>query len=294
MAILLDRALTIGPRSAEVLELVERCSANGDAARSLVARVLLHLPRLADENGQVPAASAHAEVHRLAVEQAAAPAWMERPERAPQGATDLEFGEFDAARARVVLEQFHYLRSYRPESLHLAGTADEHMAALLTFSPLDLGPIAATLPERTDPAHVLVLSRVYAAGWAPRNSLSRLLALAARWLRDREPSARLLLTYLNPNVGFDGASYKAANWRFYGRETGTRYAYLDAAYVTDRELTYRFGTSDAGALQRLLGDRIAFSRMRLEPLELYAFALDPRLRHTLVDSSPREWSRPWA
>jgi hypothetical protein len=178
--------------------------------------------------------------------------------------------------------------------VYLAGFAADRVAVLLTFSALDLGRIATTLPQSVDADEVLVLSRVYATGWAPRNSLSRLLALAGRHLRERTLEVKLLLTYLNPNVGFDGASYKAANWTLYGRERQTRYAYLDASYVTDRELTRRFGTSNAGELRRSLGGRVAFSRMPLTPLEIYGYALEPSVRETLERRSPREWPRPWA
>jgi hypothetical protein len=140
----------------------------------------------------------------------------------------------------------------------------------------------------------LVLSRVYSLAWAPRNSLSHILARAARLLREREPRPRLLFTYLNPNVGFDGASYKAANWSLYGCEQGTRYAYLDQEYITDRELTARFGTSDAEVLAAALPGRIEFSAMPLRPLEMYAYPLDHRLRRQLSGSELQKWVRPWA
>jgi hypothetical protein len=139
----------------------------------------------------------------------------------------------------------------------------------------------------------LMLSRAYATAWAPRNSLSRLIAIAVRELRTREPELNLLFTYLNPGIGFDGASYKAANWHLFGYEHGTRYAYLDADYVTDRDLTRSFGTSDTRKLEQMLGDRISFSRMPLPPLELYAFGLHSRLNASLHDAEPHIWLRPW-
>jgi hypothetical protein len=121
-----------------------------------------------------------------------------------------------------------------------------------------------------------------------------MLAGTARLLRARDHRPRILLTYLNPGVGFDGASYKAANWHLYGREHGTRYSYLDESFVTDRELTERFGTSEACKLADVLGSRIAFSSMCLPPLEMYAYALERRLRLELLSAPPRDWLRPWA
>lgn len=294
MASLVDHPVQVTPDSPQVARLAEQNVANHDAARTLAIRALLHLPRISDAAGLTSFAGAAAEVARLALEETTAPEWMRPPPLPVRRADELRLTALEESRARVITERLHYLRSHRPGSLHLAGMAHGHLAVALSFSRLDVGAIATQLPEGVDPSETLVLSRVYGVAWAPPNALSRLLALAGRWLRERKPRVRLLLTYLNPNLGFDGASYRAANWLLYGRETGTRYAYLDAAYITDRELTRRFGTSDVRTLGRLLGDRVAFSTMPLAPLELHAFPVDRRLRRTLAEGPPRRWSRPWA
>lgn len=289
----LDRHLAVAPDSLPLRDMLEEHAPDYDAARRLAARVLLQLPRLADENGFLDTEEAAREIQRIADLDVAAPAWLEEPDRVPDSPLELDLVELDTERARLLHRHFHYLRSYRP-GLHLAGSIDGHVAALLTFSDLDLDPIRAMLPASAGTASARVLSRVYTAAWAPRNSLSRLLALAARELRVRDPGLGLLFTYLNPGIGFDGASYKAANWQLFGRELGTRYAYLDADYVTDRELTRRFGSSDAATLERMLGGRIGFSRMPLPPLDLYAFALDSRLNADLGSTHGlRTWRRPW-
>jgi hypothetical protein len=292
MPLVVERPFTVEPGSPLLGDLLKRCATDDDAARRLRARVLLHLPRLADKDGRLGIDQVESEVRRLADEQSAAPAWLSPPESLPLSPVDLELTELDPGRARELHERFHYLRSHR-EGLHLAGAIDGRLAVQLTFSTLDLHPIRTALPGEMGSASALVLSRAYTTAWAPRNSLSRVLALAARELRARDPGLCLLLTYLNPGAGFDGASYKAANWCLYGREHGTRYAYLDESYVTDRELTRRFGTSDATALRLSLADRIAFSRMALQPLELFALALRPRLRRALALAPQREWMRPW-
>jgi hypothetical protein len=272
--------------------MLRRFAADEDGVRRLTARALLHLPRLAGEDGRLAAEKIEGEVRRLAAEESPAPTWLTPPARIPHSPVELELTELDEGRARELQERFHYLRSYR-HGVHLAGTIDGRVATLLSFSPLDLSPIQTALPIDVEPGQALVLSRAYSTAWAPRNSLSRMLALATRELRARDPRLTLLLTYLNPGMGFDGASYKAANWRLFGREHGTRYAYLDASYITDRELTRRFGTSEETALRLHLGERIAFSQMTLQPLELYAFAFRSPLRRALAAAARREWPRPW-
>ncbi|MFI5025728.1 MAG: hypothetical protein ACHQCI_03125 [Solirubrobacterales bacterium] len=206
---------------------------------------------------------------------------------------DLELVELDTTRAKALHRRFHYLRSYR-SGVHLAGISDGHVAVLLSFSTLDIEAIRARLPLPGRGERAMVLSRVYAAPWAPRNSLSRLLSLATRRLCERDPELGSLLTYVNPGLGFNGASYRAANWRLFGRELSTRYAYLDGHYITDRELSRRFGTSAHAELARLLDTRVEFSRMPLPPLDLYAFATERRLRAKLAQMAPRRWQRPWA
>jgi hypothetical protein len=238
-------------------------------------------------------AAVHGEVQRLASEEARPPDWLLPPPETLNSPLDLDFGELNPDRARTLHERFHYLRSHRP-GLHLAGTYRGRVAVVLSFSELDLKAIDSRFSRLGEGSRAAFLSRAWAAPWAPRNSFSHLLSLSGREMRSRNPDLGALLTYVNPGLGFDGASYRAANWHLFGREIGTRYAYLDEAYVTDRELSRRFGTSDAAVLTRALGRRIAFSRMALPPLDLYAIGLNRRLRKQLAQMSPAHWQRPWA
>lgn len=288
-----EQLVAVDPRSRDLRVLAEEHSPDEDAARRLLVRLLLHLPRLADSRSLVGATDSLREVGRLAEQESAAPEWLLAPTDPPWSPTELTLEPIDEGRARLLHERFHYLRSYRP-GLHLAGFAGDRVAVLLTFSALDLTPLSMALPAGVAEGDALVLSRVYTTAWAPRNSLSRTLSEAVSFLRETDSPPRILLTYLNPGLGFDGASYKAANWSLFGSEHGTRYAYLDRSYVTDRELTRSYGTSDAAILKTRLGPRIAFSSMPLRPLEVFALGLNGRLRRVLESSSPRTWMRPWA
>jgi hypothetical protein len=287
-----EHPLLVVPGSPNLWAAVRRFASGEDTARRLYARVLLHLPRLADEKGRLAQREVDREVERLAAEERPLPAWLLPPANRPSEPSDLVLAEVEPEKARVIHRDFHYLRSYR-QGQHIGAFADSHLAALLTFSPLDLRRVRATLPDLEE-GQALVLSRVHAFAWIPRNSLSHILARTVRLLRERLPRPRLVFTYLNPNVGFDGASYKAANWFLYGREQGTRYAYLNQDYITDRELTARFGTSQADSLAAVLPGRIEFSSMPLRPLEMYAHPLDHQLRRRLSGGEPQEWVRPWA
>ena len=77
------------------------------------------------------------------------------------------------------------------------------------------------------------------------------------------------MTYVNPNMGFCGSSYRASGWALLGEKRGTRYRYLDERYATDRALASAFGPHDDWGFVELLGDRFTSSVMSLAPLLVF-------------------------
>jgi hypothetical protein len=102
----------------------------------------------------------------------------------------------------------------------------------------------------------------------------------------------MLLTYINPNLAFTGSSLKASNWVFFGYEKGTRYAYLNKEYITDRELVRYYGTANPSLLQTELQDRFEVSRVNLDPLQLYAYFIDKGLYAEYAEGFQYEFERP--
>ena len=291
----------VEPSSPELRATAARAAERrGVSAHEVFVRLLLQLPRDASADAMIGARLVAEEADRLSAEMCEATsdyaAWQKPPGRSEISPSDLEVDEVDETTARLVLERFHYLRSFRLGSEHMGGVLrdenDERLVALLTLSALDVPTIAERLPDGVAATETMVLSRVFAFDWAPRNTLSFLMGRLTRVLRRRPTPPRLLITYVNPNVGFTGASYRAANWVLWAREVGTRYAYFDGRYTTDRELARTFGTSDPAALREIVGDRIAFSRMTLQPLNLYAQPLETDLRAALSTGEPIELPRP--
>jgi hypothetical protein len=247
-----------------IVELARRHANGHVSARALEVEALLHLPRLAGFEGDVATTVAEHEATRLSqrlrVLHEPARRLLRPPEIVP-GVSELVFREVEEPLATMVMKRLHYLHSPRWESVHLGSyTSEGRLAALVSVSPLDLGTIVAALPPDVAADETLVVSRVFAFDWAPRNAISHLLASVERRLREERPEVRLLLTYLNPNLGFDGASYRAANWMLFGHEAGTRYGYLDDNYITDREI------SGLPAADRR---RVVYSLMPLAPLVLF-------------------------
>jgi hypothetical protein len=242
--------------------------AAGRPARALHLQALLQLPRLTDEQGGVPVQLAGSLVSELAAELPPTSAWVVPiAERSPRS---LRFSQLSVAEVHDAMRSFHYLRSPRMDGrAYGVNTRAGHLVAFCVSSPLDVPHLGTLLARRGRPAGpgARVLSRVFAFAGAPPNTLSYLLAKAAH--RERGYGVTELVTYVNPNLGFTGTSYRASGWRHLGDEPGTQYHYLDTRYVTDRALAAAFGRHPDTVYRQLLGDRFAVSVMVLAPLLVF-------------------------
>lgn len=260
-------------------------SATSDDGRHALRRLLLHLPRLASDRLADPHTLSD-ESRRIAAQVSSRRAELGADLRAPRGVRDVRELVLGAVARDVALEihrTLHYLESPR-EGLHfgLYSRAGEHPAnlhALFTLSPLDVPHLIQRLPDGIASSGALVLSRLFAFAGAPANTLSFGLSLLARTLSRTMPGIRLLLTYLNPNLGFTGGAYRAANWVGFGTESKQGYLYRNGLYVTEREaLAHSSESQRAGYVMER-------SRLGLRPLELYALALASRSPRATTDAA---------
>lgn len=67
-----------------------------------------------------------------------------------------------------------------------------------------------------DQVQTLELSRMYLKDACPKNSESRVLAVATRIIRAELPGVSTLIAYADPAHGHSGTIYKAAGWEFAG------------------------------------------------------------------------------
>ena len=265
--------------------------------RQVELALLLHLPRMMTGLAPPNVKDTRTEVERLAARLATRckdfKTSLAAPADVPSNPTASKFVQVSDSEAQIIHERFHYLQSFRPRGQHfgLVTQASNRLFAVATLSVFDLWHLAALIRDQFAPREILVISRVFCFDWAPRNSISYLLGRIARWLRKRSATAKLLLTYVNPNMGFRGASYRAANWYLLAREWGTRYCYIDEDYITDRHLALQFGTIKASLLSARLGSRFATTQIELEPLMLYAYLLH-RSASLVGSHSPIDCWRP--
>jgi hypothetical protein len=236
--------------------------------RSLAVRVLLHLPRVASNKGWVRQWQAQKEL-RISAERLRRDAWEARTHLPVEKFTlrELAFELIDPSRAVPVLTSLHYLQSVRPHSMYLAlvDPIDRLPVALCSVSALEWKCVANQISAQftIPPERVWDVSRMYSVDGAPANAVSFLLSKVRTYLRRNMSSADLLITAVDPNLGFTGGSYRAANWQQWMTVKARPYFYDNGHYVSARQLRERYGTASLVELKARHTKRFQQSRATL-------------------------------
>jgi hypothetical protein len=242
--------------------------------RALAVRVLLHLPRVASHSGWVTTRQAQRELRsnaeRLRSDVQAARSHLplrEFPLR------ELAFEQIDSCRGLPLLKSLHYLRSARQGSLYFAlvDPIDRLPVSLCSLSPLEWKRVQNRITSQfaIPTGRVCAVSRVYSVDSAPPNAISLLLSRVRAHLRRNMHPTDLLITLVDPNLGFTGCSYRAANWQQWMTVGSRPYFYENSRHVTVRQLREQFGTSNLVELQAKYPGRFQQSRVRLLDSMIY-------------------------
>jgi hypothetical protein len=249
--------------------------------RSLRARTLLHLPRIADADGGLAWKAIDEELAWRADQLYADQARVRglSPTDRFEQPRDLVFREkYEESEANEVFANLHYLKNARPGSKYFALVDPVHgrPVSLCSISPLQWKPVARQLYRQFDiPAeNVWEISRMYSFDIAPPNVTSYLLARVRRAMRKDEPTAELLTTAMDPNVGFNGNSYRGANWMEWMKIQPRPYFYLDGDYVSPRQLRERFGTAGLERISAQYGIEVTRSAAKLLPSSIFCWRIN--------------------
>ncbi|MGW7679683.1 Mom family adenine methylcarbamoylation protein [Kribbella sp. NPDC054772] len=261
--------------------------------RALAVRTLLHLPRIARHDGHVGRRLALAEISRsarhLSADIAAVRALV--PTSAAERVAELMFDKYEDDKAFAIFTHLHYLHSARPGALNFA-LLDRHTElpiALCSANLLDWQRLGHGL-ERwygVPMDRVWDISRVYSFDVAPRNAISNLLGHVRRWFREYRPAARLLVTTVDPNMGFSGVSYRGANWKQWMTVRPRPYIYQKRQYVSPRQLRIRFGTANVEDVRSRAGAELQLSRAKLLDSSIYACRLHGATEQVGSNRMPR-------
>jgi hypothetical protein len=252
-----------------VSPLVAAAGAGHVDQRDLRVRALLQLPRVASATGLVTAAQIERELKYAAIQLArdAAAARSSVP-REKFALHELRFTDsVDVTAAGTIFGHLHYLRNVRPGCEYFALVDPEHglPVTICAVAPLEWKRVASWVRAQfdVDPGRVRDVARVFSCSAAPANAVSYLLARVRASLA-RHDAADLLTTVVDTNLGFTGASYRAANWQRWIAIRPRPYLYLDRRYVSPRQLRERFGTANLAELRAANpGHRFEASRARL-------------------------------
>jgi hypothetical protein len=209
-------------------------------ARDLERLLLLHLPRFAADDIRLPSTIRNEATRLLAdvlLRRRDYDNWTKYPKIAEFVKGDVGVSECCDQTAQVIYERFHYIGGCRQGIIHLGlfyKSRPEIPMAVMTVSEMDIAHLRDSI--RLRPFRPLIVSRSFAFDWAPRNSLSFLTAQVRRWLRRNRPEVDILLTYVNPNIGFRGTSYAASGWWEFGNKD------IIYRYFKDRYLSYRMSS----------------------------------------------------
>jgi hypothetical protein len=270
---------SLSPKSYFTVLVKETAQRVGVAPRALAVRTLLQLPRVASHKGWISRWQVQREL-RISAER------LRSDERAARSYVpfekfqlrDLIFQEIDSGRALPVLGSLHYLRSARPGSRHFAlvDPIDGLPVSLSSMSPLEWKCVGSRLWSQfaISPDRAWDVSRVYSVDVAPPNAISLLLSRVRKYLRHNRFPVDLLVTAVDPNLGFTGSSYRASNWQQWMRVQARPYLYEDGRYVSPRQLRERFGTSNISALQANFPGKFHQSRVRLLDSMIFCFRVN--------------------
>jgi hypothetical protein len=262
------------PEAFPLADVVTRIAHQFDVpSRALMIRSCQQLPRIA-WLGQVDQTRAEREIRRCAqwLRQDVTAAARYVP-RGPFALSDLAFARIEEDQADPLLTRLHYLRSVRPDSAHfgLIEPTAGLPVALCSVSALQWPRLERKLDERfgVSAPQVMDVSRVFAVDGAPANAISTLLSRVRTWVRRNRPDVTLLTTVVDPNLGFTGSSYRAANWQQWMTIKPRPYFYHKARFITPRQLLDQFGTSNFGELKLRYPTRFEKSHLRLEESLLF-------------------------
>ena len=191
---------------------------------------------------------------------------------------ELVFEEIDASRALPLLESLHYLRSARQGSLYLAlvDPINKLPVSLCSVSLLEWKRLANQISVQfaIPQEGIWDVTRVYSVDCAPPHAISSLLSRVRTHFRRNVPSANLLVTAVDSNLGFTGGSYRAANWQQWMSVQARPYLYEYGRYVTPRQLRDRLGTSNLVELQAKYPGRFQLSKVRLLDSMIYCCSVN--------------------
>lgn len=115
--------------------------------------------------------------------------------------------------ANALVKRWHYSGKVAPNSqLHLGAFLDGKCGGVMQFGPSFDKAKLRGLVEGTEWAGFMELNRMAFADWLPRNSESRALGYAFRWMRKQYPHIKWCVSFADGTQCGDGTIYRASGF----------------------------------------------------------------------------------
>lgn len=180
----------------------------------------------------------------------------------------------DRDTANALIMRHHYSRKfYNATYIHLALFIEGEVMGVLQFGYAMNPASASSVVAGTEMDEYLELNRMWLDDAAPRNSESRALAMAVKFIRRAYPKVKWIQSFADERCGLFGTVYQAAGFTFHGEHMG-RFWELDGVVYHDSILTdSRKELTPAGSRLRANKDRAV--RLDLRQFRYLRF-LQPR------------------
>lgn len=115
--------------------------------------------------------------------------------------------------ANALVKRFHYSGKVDPRSqLHLGVFLDGKCGGVMQFGPSVNKRASSGLVEGSSWNEFIELNRMAFSDWLPRNSESRAIGYAFRWMRKEYPHLKWCVSYADGTQCGDGAIYRASGF----------------------------------------------------------------------------------
>lgn len=186
--------------------------------------------------------------------------------------------------AKRIIEKYHYLHSCPKCSLALGFFYEGWLSTVIVFGQPSSRLLAQSIWEGGNDKNTWELLRLYSFDWSGKNTESRCISLAIKYIKKYHPEVKVLIAFADPSVGHVGTIYKASNWIFVGAERGRGHPaiYIDGKRRHPRELFDRHGTSSVSELMKIYGNRM--KAPELVRKYKYVYPLDKTVKLKCVGS----------
>ena len=171
--------------------------------------------------------------------------------------------------AKFACANWHYSKAIPKSKLVKLGVWEgEKFIGVIIFG----SGASATLHRQFNLKHTEVCELVRVALTKPKTPISKMIAIAVRFLHGNAPLLRVVVSFADPNEGHHGGIYQATNWIYTGMSAQTIEYYYSGGW--------RHATA---AYKRFSGDQIRKFKTRNKPGKYrYVMPLDDAIRKQIA------------